>query len=85
MPDEGVSTPTPSRRDAYSVTTIKEVLGHGGFGIVYEVRHSELKHLVSIKVHLPSTPAAREGTATRAKSAGMWAVCDDYWANRHGS
>lgn len=31
------------------MTTIKGVLGHGGFGIVYEACHSELNHLASIK------------------------------------
>ena len=67
------------------MTTIKGVLGHGGFGIVYEACHSELDHLASIKVHLPSTPPAREGTTTRAKSAGTWAVCDYDWANHHSS
>ena len=69
MPDEW-----SDRRDALpqgSVLrdyTIEEVLGHGGFGIVYKARHNELDHIVAIKEYLPSELAVREGTTISAKS-----------------
>ena len=78
MPDEW-----SDRRDALpqgSVLrdyTIEEVLGHGGFGIVYQARHNELDHVVSIKEYLPSELAVREGTTIRARSAD----CETYFAD----
>ena len=39
---------------------IETVLGHGGFGIVYRARHSEVDHLVAIKEYLPAELALRE-------------------------
>ena len=56
---------------------IDEVLGHGGFGIVYKARHNELEHVVAIKEYLPSELAVREGTTIRAKSA----ECDSHFAD----
>ena len=78
MPDEW-----SDRRDALpqgSVLrdyTIEEVLGHGGFGIVYKARHNELDHVVAIKEYLPSELAVREGTTVRARSAD----CETHFAD----
>ena len=57
--------------------TIQEVLGHGGFGIVYKACHNELDHVVAIKEYLPSELAVREGTSIRAKSAD----CETHFAD----
>ena len=56
--------------------TIEEVLGHGGFGIVYKARHNELDHIVAIKEYLPSELAVRERATIRAKSA----ECETHFA-----
>ena len=57
--------------------TVQEVLGHGGFGIVYKARHNELDQVVAIKEYLPSEFAVREGATVRAKSAD----CETYFAD----
>ena len=67
-------TGTLSRRGAYSASTSEEVLGHGGFGIVYKARHSESDHLVSIRVHPRSQHQLRakvRRTAPRARVCGQ--------------
>ena len=57
--------------------TLQEVLGRGGFGIVYKARHNELDHVVAIKEYLPSELAVREGATIRARSAD----CETHFAD----
>ena len=77
MPDE-----QSDRRDALPQGcilrdyTIQEVLGHGGFGIVYKARSNELGHVVAIKEYLPSELAVRHDANVRARSGD----CEAYFA-----
>ena len=43
--------------------TIRDVLGQGGFGIVYRARHKELGNIVAIKEYLPTALAVRDGVS----------------------
>lgn len=69
-----MSTSDPTRRDALPAgTSLREytldrVVGHGGFGIVYQARHKELAVVAAIKEYLPIELAIREGTAVRPRS-----------------
>ena len=62
------------RRDALPVGTvlreftIQEVIGHGGFGIVYRAGHNELELTVAIKEYLPVELAVREGATVQPRS-----------------
>ena len=49
---------------------IEEVLGSGGFGLVYRVRHLLLDEERAIKEYLPSEIAVREGETVYARSSG---------------
>ena len=54
---------------------IEAVLGHGGFGIVYQGRHQELGVAVAIKEYLPSDIAVRVGNEVHPLSPQS---CDVY-------
>ena len=64
----------PERRDALPVGTVlrdftlQAVIGHGGFGIVYQAVHNELDLTVAIKEYLPVELAVREGASVRVRS-----------------
>ena len=64
----------PERRDALPVGTvlrdftIRAVIGHGGFGIVYRAGHNELNLTVAIKEYLPVELAVREGPTVQPRS-----------------
>ena len=71
------------RRDALSAGTVlgsytlEQVLGHGGFGIVYRARHNELGHEVAIKEYLPLELAVREGATVQVRSPESQAPYED--------
>ena len=57
--------------------TIEEVLGHGGFGIVYRARHNELGNQVAVKEYLPIELALREGASVHPRSEACRAGYED--------
>ena len=57
--------------------TIEEVLGHGGFGIVYRARHNELGNVVAVKEYLPIELALREGASVHPRSEACRAGYED--------
>ena len=59
------------------VYTLEATVGHGGFGIVYRARHSELGFLVAIKEYLPAELADRQGTTVRVRSEAWKDSFDD--------
>ena len=59
--------PPGARLDANKYA-IEEVLGSGGFGLVYRVRHLLLDEERAIKEYLPSEIAVRDGETVYARS-----------------
>ena len=57
--------------------TIEDVLGHGGFGIVYRARHNELGNVVAVKEYLPIELALREGASVHPRSEACRAGYQD--------
>ena len=49
--------------------TIRDVLGQGGFGIVYRAHHNELENLAAIKEYLPIELAVRDGGSVHPRNA----------------
>ena len=57
--------------------TIEDVLGHGGFGIVYRARHNELGNVVAVKEYLPVELAVRDGAAVRVRGTESLEAYED--------
>ena len=57
--------------------SIRQVLGRGGFGIVYRARHLELGNAVAIKEFLPSELAVREWLSVRPRSTAYLDLYQD--------
>ena len=62
---------------ALGAYTVEDVLGHGGFGIVYRARHNELGNVAAVKEYLPAELAVREGASVHPRSAACRAGYED--------
>ena len=65
------------RGAALGAYTVEDVLGHGGFGIVYRAQHNELGNLVAVKEYLPAELALRKGASVHPRSAACRAGYED--------
>ena len=54
---------------------IESVLGHGGFGIVYQARHRELGTVVAIKEYMPAELSVRRNSSVEPRSESC---CEPY-------
>ena len=77
MADEQERRDALPRGAALRDYTIEDVLGHGGFGIVYRARHNELGNVVAVKEYLPIELALREGKSVHPRSAACRAGYED--------
>ena len=50
---------------------IQDVLGHGGFGVVYRARHCELETIVALKEYLPTEIAIRQSGTVHPRSRAL--------------
>ena len=56
---------------------IESVLGHGGFGIVYQARHNELDTLVAVKEYIPAELSVRINNSVAPRSESCAEVFDE--------
>ena len=56
---------------------IESVLGHGGFGIVYQARHHELGTVVAIKEYMPAELSVRRNSSVEARSESCSELYED--------
>lgn len=56
---------------------IESVLGHGGFGIVYQARHKELDTLVAIKEYIPVELSVRSNDSVTPRSESCAEVFEE--------
>ena len=56
---------------------IESVLGHGGFGIVYQARHNELGTIVAIKEYMPAELSVRRNSAVEPRSESSSELYED--------
>ena len=56
---------------------IESVLGHGGFGIVYQARHHELGTVVAIKEYMPAELSVRLDGSVEPRSESCRDLYED--------
>lgn len=56
---------------------IESVLGHGGFGIVYQARHHELGTVVAIKEYMPAELSVRRNSSVEPRSESCSELYED--------
>ena len=56
---------------------VESVLGHGGFGIVYQARHHELGTVVAIKEYMPAELSVRRNSSVEPRSESCSELYED--------